>query len=435
MVVLANSDMLEVRINSLLADYDRETITNLYQPIIGFQALSLYFTLWSEASVQKVFSFSTHEDLFLRMQMPAGKFVEARKLLEGVGLLKTKLEKTSGASIYHYELQAPKTPMGFFLDTLLYGMLIKNLGEKEAKRLKKVYEAVNLSEDGEDISSSFNDVFHPDFSDPSFLSAAKVDSNVVGRNKAKISTDFSYEKFFTALSSLSQINDKAITKKELKEIERLSSLYGVSEDIAAQVTSNVYDPHKEKGERVDMELLNKGLIDASNYAINRKNNSYGRSRVSSETALAKKIALFEECSPRDMLMILQGGTKVAPSDIKIINTLSKDYRLSNGVINVIIDFVLSKNNNILSRAFAEKIAASFNREEITTTVDAMNYCNRVINSHKKTTNNIDNKDNNNKDDLVKEDIDTNKDNQVADDNWDDLFAQLDGEVDNGKTDD
>ena len=131
MVVLSNNDMFEVRINSLLADYDRDTIANLYQPIIGYAAVAIYFTLWSEANVQRILSFSSHEQLFARMKIAPGNFIEARKILEGVGLLKTRLEKAPGTNIYHYELSAPKTPERFFEDTLLYGMLIQALGEKD----------------------------------------------------------------------------------------------------------------------------------------------------------------------------------------------------------------------------------------------------------------------------------------------------------------
>ena len=62
--------------------------------------------------------------------MAAGHFVDARKLLEAVGLLKTRLEKAPGTNIYHYEINAPKTPKQFFADTLLFGMMIQALGEK-----------------------------------------------------------------------------------------------------------------------------------------------------------------------------------------------------------------------------------------------------------------------------------------------------------------
>ena len=374
--------MFEVRINSLIADYDRDTLTNLYQPIIGYSALAIYFTLWSEANVQKVLSFSSHEQLLVRMQMAAGHFVDSRKLLEAVGLLKTRLEKAPGTNIYHYELCAPKTPKGFFSDTLLFGMLIQALGEADANRLKRVYE-VSYKEEGEEISASFNEIFHPDFEDNSFLLAANSKNSTIGRNKIKIDTDFSYEKFFKFLSENSQINERALSKAEMKEIERLSSLYGVDEESVSYIVANVYDPNKDKGNRLDFDQINKALINEANYTfITRKSRKKRtNAQVSSDTDLANKINLFEKTSPKDILRLLQGGTKVAPSDLAIINTLSKDYQLSNGVINVILDFVLSMNKNILSRAYAEKMAASFNRENIETTIDAMNYCNEVINKN------------------------------------------------------
>ena len=144
MVVLSEQDMFEVRVSTLLADYDRETITNLYQPIIGYTALAIYFSFWSESKNQKVLSYSSHEQFLTRMKMQPGTFIEARKVLEAVGLVKTRLEKIKDVRIYHYELLAPRTPQGFFGDTLLYGLLIQAIGEGEAQRLKRVYEVHHL---------------------------------------------------------------------------------------------------------------------------------------------------------------------------------------------------------------------------------------------------------------------------------------------------
>ena len=89
MKVLANQDFLEVRLASLIADYDRDTLSNLYQPMIGYEALALYMTLWSEANNERISPLCTHEQVFLRMRIPAGAYVEARKYLEATGLLKT----------------------------------------------------------------------------------------------------------------------------------------------------------------------------------------------------------------------------------------------------------------------------------------------------------------------------------------------------------
>lgn len=434
MVILSNNDMFEVRINSLLADYDRDTLTNLYQPIIGYTALAIYFTLWSEAMIQKVLSLSSHEQLFIRMKIAPGNFIEARKLLEAVGLVKTRLEKLKGTNIYHYELMNPKTPKGFFSDTLLYGMFIQALGESDAERIKRVYEVSGNEEDeGEDISSTFNEVFHPDFEDNSFLIAANSENKTVGRNQAQIETEFSYEKFFDELANISQISDKALSKKEMKEIERLASLYNIDEATAARVVSENYDSSKDKGERLDIEKINQAFINEANYTFINKHQRK-KSQVSSDTQLASKINWLENTKPIDVLRILQGGTKVAPADIKIIEILSKDYDLSNGVINVIIDFVLTRNNNVLSRSYCEKVAASFNREGIETVIDAMNYLNNILSGHKKSKKSKTKRKSENEDN-IEENNNKESSNGVSKEEWDELFEDEEkGEKGDGTSD-
>ena len=42
---LSKDDFFEVKLGSMLASYDRDILTTLYQPIIGYKALALYFTL------------------------------------------------------------------------------------------------------------------------------------------------------------------------------------------------------------------------------------------------------------------------------------------------------------------------------------------------------------------------------------------------------
>ena len=171
------------------------------------------------------------------------------------------------------------------------------------------------------------------------------------------------------------------------------------------------------------------MINEVNYIFITKKRGRKSSGVSGDTELAKKINLFEKITPIELLKILQGGSKVAPSDIKIIETLSKDYQLSNGVINVIIDFVLSMNKNVLSRGYAEKMAASFNREGIETVIDAMNYCNEVINKNRgsskgrrKTNSNTE----------TKELEDNN--GHISQEQWDELFEEEKDEEKDGTTD-
>ena len=311
MKVLANQDFLEVRLASFIADFDRDTLSNLYQPMIGFEGLSLYMTLWSEANNEKISPLCNHEQLFLRMRMPAGAFVEARKYLEATGLLKTFVSEGQDFKIYHYELYAPKSPRGFFEDALLYGMLIKSIGENNANRLKNIYLVEPKQDYGEEITAKFAEVFHPEFNDEAFIDAANSMSKVKGRNSGKIRGQFSYEEFFKCLGDISQIKESAFNKGEMKEVERLATLNGVDEMEAASLVNQLYNPEMKKGQRIDFDKLAKIMQEKTDYKYRgrgKKNNIHEPNLINGETDLARKINLMEKNSPKDYLAILQGGT-------------------------------------------------------------------------------------------------------------------------------
>ena len=122
LVFLSKEDYYEVRLGSMLASYDRDILTILYQPIIGCVALALYFTLWGEVKYNDFSSLKKHESLATKMGIDVNQILEGRKKLEGIGLLKTykqKLDKNKYSFVY--EIFAPKTPKDFFDDVLYKG--------------------------------------------------------------------------------------------------------------------------------------------------------------------------------------------------------------------------------------------------------------------------------------------------------------------------
>ena len=375
MVILFNQDFLEVKTASLLADYDRDTLINLYQPLVGYEAIAVYFTLWSEANNQKITSLSTHGQLIRRMHITHSDFIEGRKRLEGVGLLKTYITVDNDTKLYTYELYAPKTPKAFFDDALLFGLLIKLLGETEAYKFKNIYKLEKSEEQGTDISASFVEVFSPNFNDPAFIKALEGSSSI-DRNSGYINSEFSYEAFFTEVKRLSQIKEEAFTKKDMKEIERLATLNGVTEKNAARAVVYIFDAYAGKGKHIDFAKLTKMFQEDSGMRFAKGDVSEEDNKPnlnSSNTDIGQKVILMEKVSPRRFLSILQNGTEPAPADLRLVDDISKKYKLPNSVINALIDYTLSMNNNILSRTYCEKVAASLARQGVKTTLDAMNY--------------------------------------------------------------
>ena len=84
------ADTYTVINKTVLNDSDRKLISMLYQPIIGFTAVSLYFTLLDDLDKLEVMSQDlTHHHLMATMQLKLEDIVIAREKLEASGLIKT----------------------------------------------------------------------------------------------------------------------------------------------------------------------------------------------------------------------------------------------------------------------------------------------------------------------------------------------------------
>ena len=66
----------------------------------------------------------------------------------------------------------------------------------------------------------------------------------------------------------------------------------------------------------------------------------------------------------------QGGKDPVYHDLMIVETLMVQLGLKPAVVNVLIEYVLGKNNNRLSKRYCEAIGASWARKKIMTAMDA-----------------------------------------------------------------
>ena len=87
----------------------------------------------------------------------------------------------------------------------------------------------------------------------------------------------------------------------------------------------------------------------------------------------KIIAMFESINPVDFLRTKNKGVKLSKSEIKLIETLMVDMELSPAVVNVLLDYVLRKNNNRLSSAYVETIASQWKRAGLKNAGEAMEF--------------------------------------------------------------
>ena len=107
-----------------ITESDRKIISMLYQPIIGYTAVSLYYTLLDDLDKLQLMSEElTHHHLMATMQLKLDDIVIAREKLEGVGLLKTFFKK-GNINSFVYLIYSPITANEFFNHPILNVILL-----------------------------------------------------------------------------------------------------------------------------------------------------------------------------------------------------------------------------------------------------------------------------------------------------------------------
>ena len=368
MEYVLQSDVYQIKLASLVSNVDKDVMVELYQPLVGANATILYLTLLKQKrnEDEEIEYQLTH--LLNILQFTPAQFLSARRMLEGVGLLRSYSNDTRQ---YIYVLYAPKNPKDFFDDVLFKGLLIQSIGEKETKKLASRYK-VNLEIDQgyEEVSASFVDIFHPNYDDAAFKKNFK--ESFVGHDEGRIRINFNDDLFTKYLSDSLGNAELIVGKRDLKEIARYSTLFGFSEKQMASVVASVY--HIDASPKIDFAEL--AMKAEEELRSSKPNISLEMSVMKGDDPISEKCRLMDATSPAKYLKILQNNTKVSNSDLQIVESLSKNYGFTNGVINAIIDYALEKCDNNLNLNYCEKVASSLARSNACSAIDAMNHLNR-----------------------------------------------------------
>ena len=355
-------------------------LIDLYSPIIGLRAVSIYLALRSQVS-EGGKEFSSFCSLY---QVTQGEFSNALESLEAFGLIKTYLLKKTGNNAFTFALYSPRSPIEFFSNILFIGTLKKFVDEKYISYLEKKYQFDPLPEGLLDVSEKFQDHFNFDLNGETFNSLPK---SLYGKRSAVIPLYFDKKKFINKMrEEIPSFKDLSLSKDEFVKIARFATLYNYDEETMASFLSSsydVYNPNKKYGECVDFRALERVCLDNDSREYVHKRIAPMSSEVHGDSPIAQTIRAMDRLSSVDFLSKLQNGGKPASSDLKLIDTLSVDMGLPDNVINALIFYILKMNNNVLNNAYAEKLAGSLARMGCQTALDAFNYLQNTSNGMKK----------------------------------------------------
>jgi replication initiation and membrane attachment protein len=83
------------------------------------------------------------------------------------------------------------------------------------------------------------------------------------------------------------------------------------------------------------------------------------------------IKQLEEISPRELLKEISGGAEPTKADLQIIEEVMLNQKLTPGVVNVLIYYVMLRSDMKLAKTYVEKIAGHWARKKVGTVSEAM----------------------------------------------------------------
>ncbi len=397
---LLPTDTFIVKVNGILHEFDKKVLTLLYQPIIGASAYSLYMTLWGMLNVKSyVTKPHSHHYLMLMSSQTLPDIYHDRLKLEGLGLLHVYQKKDEEKRVFIYELCPPLSPQAFFKEEWLAAYLFNRLGKTQFQMIKRQFQMHKIPKDGyEDITKSFPEVFTNVMESELVLSddtkAIMEDERYELVDRVEPGVEYEEESFFHLDLCLEMIPDVIVPKEWLTEeirdsIWKLATIYHLNEQQMSEMIQQVC-LHQES---FPIDLLRTEI--AAWYQINiqeklpfltlrhQPENLKEMKKEEVVTQKQKIVHQFETLSPYDVLRSYANGGKPALVDLKLIETIMFEQKLTPGVVNVLIDYVLKTNDGKLPGPLVTKIAAHWSRKKIKTVQEAIDFAQQEHNKSKK----------------------------------------------------
>ncbi|MGP4071322.1 replication initiation and membrane attachment family protein [Piscibacillus sp. B03] len=361
---------------------DAETVlTLLYQPLISIKGIAVYQALWKESAYQQPQTSISHHQMMNTLNMTLDDFYEARKKLEAIGLLQSYKEEGTYRTLY-YILQKPYSAQGFFGDPMLSALLEHHIGRDAYQRLKKrLLSDVILPSNAQSVTHSFDDVFTT--INPDQMPQEPV---VEETDPSAIETKLPLEWLHKMLTQQQIKAQSILTQSNLDFMEKMIKIYDVDFlELEKAVIWAVNE--KQQFDRKEFQDMCKDIFYKKHGSVPPR--LYSKGQVQSEKQPEQKaqneepktkeeqlIQRFNSISHRELLEDLSASGRASMKEVDMLTTIMEEHGLSQPVMNVLVDYVLKRNQNKLSKNYIETIAAHWSREGISQAKEAMQIAKR-----------------------------------------------------------
>ncbi|MCJ0914151.1 MULTISPECIES: DnaD domain protein [Mammaliicoccus] len=372
------SDGFYVKSNYNYTHVHQDILVSLYTPLIGTDAIGVYLYL-SQFNYHHETEAYNHYTIMNDLRINLSSFRDALDLLEGIGLLKTYFKTNQEAQSFIYQLEQPATAEQFFNDPLLSVFLYQQIGKSRYIRLKNRYKDDSVTTEGfHEVTKSFTDVFKV----PKLTNVEQQDDiNIRPEYKSKgldlSDVQFDFEMLELLLSN--HLISKEILNKQTKEvIIQIATLYGITpvemksiilKSITENQTISLQDLRKHA--RTIYQIEHEGELPTLDLK-NEKPKTNAHAENSEVNSLLSWFELLDTTSPID---VLSSFTQSEPtiSQKRTVEDIITREKLPYGVINILLEYVMFKNNMQLPKAYIEEIASNWKKLKLSSAEEAYHY--------------------------------------------------------------
>ncbi|APX72532.1 DnaD domain protein [Companilactobacillus allii] len=370
-------------------DYERHVLTDLYLPLLGTRAFSIYLLLWEKIPNKELISDRQgHNELLSLLDIDLQTFYSERIKAEALGLIRTYQKKDNIGEYYIYQLYEPLSPREFFKDDLMSIFLYEQIGDKSYKKLvKKYFQSNEILNDAKETSKDFLEVFQLGNEDlintPSAVNDAqnefdKIKDKKQPEIKQTAIPELDWNLIGDRIEQIAKISRENLLENQQLVID-LHAFYGIDEIALSDVIGQTSDIVNHK---IDPIRLKKSVQDrfARNANISVKNTEVKESDQSnldeSNNNLNRADNLLvqqaKSLAPADFLAAekQKSGGFTGAAESRALRDMAMKTYLSPSVLNIMVDYIL-KNSPTLTVALMETVANDWQQNHVDTPEQAL----------------------------------------------------------------
>lgn len=336
-----------------------KSLYDLYSPIIGASATSMYIYLYneSEKNLQIGVKFTDLNSLIKNLNLSNKQYISNRGLLEAIGLIKTYVDNKTNN--YCFELIEPLSFNDFINNQKFRHLLLKAIGQQNYEKMEYVYNNNHLSNDYVNISSNFDQVFKD--------------------QKLSQIYQFNFDQLYANI--INKTHQSIIIPDHVKQlIEFYFNTYSLNINEIEHCIYNSVIESVNHEYVVDYDLLQVNLKKHINefnninvfkqVKINR--NAQMFLKRLDETNLSQIFDSYKSLNSEHYYFVIK-KTPLTVEETETINKLRNTYFLNDQLINLMIDYSLFKTNGNFNKNYLLKMAHTVNTLNLLNLVDLYHY--------------------------------------------------------------